>query len=157
MSVNSAVTVLRPMAKVVGLSLSLTLIILASELAFGEAGSVSSSMIYKEMGKFFYQTLGSHLCSLGKKRDPEGSYYMVGVRMLEKAKKIWSIADGETNYEDLSPDDKRLIILKSAKELQQGKRIMHRSYCLLCFGLTVGMIGNLFSVPLGSLFVVPSI
>lgn len=40
MSVSSTVTVLRPMAKVVGVSLSLTLVIIASELVFGKAGSV---------------------------------------------------------------------------------------------------------------------
>ena len=60
MSVSSTVTVLRPMAKVVGVSLSLTLVILASELAFGKAGSVSSNMVCREMGKFF-STL-DHIC-----------------------------------------------------------------------------------------------
>jgi len=39
MYVSSTVTVLKPMAKVVGMSLYLTLVILASELAFGKAGS----------------------------------------------------------------------------------------------------------------------
>jgi len=52
MSVSSTVTVLS-MAKVVGVPLSLTLVILASELAFGKAGSVSSNMVCREMGKFF--------------------------------------------------------------------------------------------------------
>lgn len=33
---------------------------------------------------------------------------MVGTRMLEKAKQIWSLSDGETNYEELSPGDKLL-------------------------------------------------
>jgi len=53
MSVSSTVTVLRPMAKVVGVPLSLTLVIIASELVFGKAGSVSSNMVCREIGKFF--------------------------------------------------------------------------------------------------------
>lgn len=40
--------------------------------------------------------------NLGERRDPDGTYFMVGTRMLEKAKQIWSLSDGETNYEELS-------------------------------------------------------
>lgn len=47
--------------------------------------------------------------NLGERRDPDGTYFMVGTRMLEKAKQVWSLSDGETNYEELSPGDKRCL------------------------------------------------
>ena len=107
MYVSSTVTVLSPMAKVVGMSHSLTLVILASVLTFGKAGSVSSNMVYREIGKFFSTQITS--VNLGERRDPDGTYFMVGTRMLEKAKQVWSLSDGETNYEELSPGDKRCL------------------------------------------------
>lgn len=59
MSVSSTVTVLSH-GQSCGCVTLFDLSILASELAFGKAGSVSSNMVCREMGKFF-STL-DHIC-----------------------------------------------------------------------------------------------
>lgn len=87
--------------------------------------------------------------SFGEKRDPEETYFTIGTRMLEKAGDIWSLSDGEANHDKLSPDDRRLILVKSANELQKGKKILRRSYYLLSFGLTLGITSVALRVPLG--------
>tara|TARA_B110000046_G_C12706547_1_gene278784 strand:+ start:296 stop:580 length:285 start_codon:yes stop_codon:yes gene_type:complete len=93
------------MAKV-GVSLSLTLVIIASELAFGKAGSFHQTWFQRDRKVLFKP---SHICVTLVKDVTRTTYFMVGSRMLEKAKQIWSLSDGETNYEELSPGDKRCL------------------------------------------------
>lgn len=104
MSVNSTVTVLSH-----GQSWCVTLFDL-SHNSFGiglwESGVVSSNMV-SERSESSFQT--QHICVTLVKDVTRTTYFMVGSRMLEKAKQIWSLSDGETNYEELSPGDKRCL------------------------------------------------
>ena len=120
MSVSSTVTVLRPMAKVVGVSLSLTLAFQLRNWPLGKRGPFHQTW-FAERWESSFQPITS--VNLGERRDPDGTslWQVLG---CQKRKQIWSLSDGETNYEELSPGDK-LLILKSANELQKGKKIMH--------------------------------
>ena len=86
----------KPMAKVVGVSLSLTLAFQLRNWPLGKRGPFHQTWFAERWESSFQRQITS--VNLGERRDPDGTYFMVGTRMLEK-KQIWSLSDGETNYE----------------------------------------------------------